>query len=199
MKRIIFLFLITLVSISSFGFVSAVGAQTRRDRIVIREAERISNDSFRFFVRTSKGANVYAVRQPSAKMLGAIDNGLQKLFAVARKYNYKKRLDYSDYTIFIAAADRKTDANGNYSPDIAVAANQYAGSVYDQGGFIYAAGMVVAYDPCAFLIGEHTDDFQRVSDIVRYEGEHLILFHNDRGFYRETADHSRGGGHPILH
>ena len=38
----------------------------------------------------------------------------------------------------------------------------------------------------------------KVSNVVRYEGEHLVLYHNDRQKYRETADHSRGGGHPIL-
>jgi hypothetical protein len=70
--------------------------------------------------------------------------------------------------------------------------------MYDKGGYIFAAGMVVAYQPCAFLIGEHTKDFNRISDVVRYEGEHLVLYHNDRKRFNETADHSKGGGHPIL-
>ncbi len=131
-------------------------------------------------------------------MLNAIDQGLADLFAVARRNNYFKRLSYSDYTIFIAKADRTKDSNKQYSPDIAIPSAQYAGSVYDQGGFIYAAGMVLAYNPCAFVIAEHTKDSQRVSDVVRYEGEHLILYHNDRRRYNKTADHSQGGGHPIL-
>ncbi|MBK8150871.1 MAG: hypothetical protein IPK58_22375 [Acidobacteria bacterium] len=54
------------------------------------------------------------------------------------------------------------------------------------------------FQPCAFMIGEHTKDFNRVSDVVRYEGEHIVLFHNDRKRYQETADHSKGGSHPIL-
>ena len=33
---------------------------------------------------------------------------------------------------------------------------------------------------------------------VRFEGEHIVLYQNDRRRYQETADHSRGGGHPIL-
>jgi hypothetical protein len=107
-------------------------------------------------------------------------------------------LNYSDYTIFIARADRNKDSAGNYSPDIAVAANQYAGSVYDQGGYVYAAGMVVGYNPSAFMIAEHERNLQRITDVVRYEGEHIVLYHNDRRKYRETADHSKGGGHPIL-
>lgn len=108
------------------------------------------------------------------------------------------RLNYSDYTIYIARSDRTTNAAGEYSPDFAVGASQYAGSVYDQGGYIYAAGMVIANNPCTFMIAEHERNFERVSDVVRYEGEHLVLYHNDRRRYAETADHSRGGGHPIL-
>lgn len=100
--------------------------------------------------------------------------------------------------IFIANADRTKNAAGEYSPDIAIGAAQYAGSVYDQGGFIYAAGIIVSNKPLAFMIAEHTKNFERVSEAVRNEGEHLVLYHNDRSRYRATADHSRGGGHPIL-
>jgi len=173
-------------------------AQSRADRVLINEARRITKDNFPVSTETPKGARVFSVSQPNSKMLDAIDKGLSDLFTVARKNKYQKRLSYSDYTIFIAKADRNKDINKNYSPDIAVGAAQYAGSVYDQGGFIYAAGMVLAYNPCAFVFAEHTKDFQRVSDIVRFEGEHLILYHNDRRLYNKTADHSQSGGHPIL-
>lgn len=182
----------------SILFSQSISGQSRVDRILINEATRITNDSFPIFATTPKGARVYAVIQPNSAMLDAIDKGLTDLFAIAKKNNYKKRLTYSDYTIFIAKADRTQDRDKNYSPDIAVSAGQYAGSVYDQGGFIYAAGMVLAYNPCAFVFAEHTKDYSRVSNVVRYEGEHLILYHNDRKRYNETADHSQGGGHPIL-
>ncbi len=102
------------------------------------------------------------------------------------------------YAIFIAKADRNRESQGKYSPDIAVGAAQYAGTGYDQGGYIYAAGMVIAFNPGAFVIADHTSNFQRVSDIVRYEGEHIVLYNNDRRRYTRTADHSQGGGHPIL-
>jgi len=190
--RIISLFIFSVV------FFQTIAAQSRADRVLINEAERITKDNFSISTETPKGARVYAVRQPSSKMLNAIDKGLADLFATAQKNNYRKRLNYSDYTIFIARADRTQDGSKNYSPDIAIGAAQYAGSVYDQGGFIYAAGMVLAYNPCAFVFAEHTKDFQRVSDVVRFEGEHLILYHNDRKLYGKTADHSQGGGHPIL-
>ncbi|MDM7923532.1 MAG: hypothetical protein QUS14_14635, partial [Pyrinomonadaceae bacterium] len=160
--------------------------------------DSISGDRFTVQTRTPLGANIYAVRRPNSAMLNAIDKGLSDLFAVARKNGYKRRLNYSDYTIYIAKADRQQSADGQYSPDIAVGAAQYAGSVYDQGGYVYAAGMVISFSPMAFVIAEHTRDLNRVSDVVRFEGEHLVLYHNDRRRYSRTADHSQGGGHPIL-
>lgn len=133
-------------------------------------------------------------------MVAAIDKGFEDLFVISKKqdYKFKKRLNHSNYTVYIARPDRTKHKTGIYSPDIAIAPNQYAGTEYDQGGFIYAAGMVVSFDPCAFIIAEHTKDFKRVSNVVRYEGEHLVLYHNNRRLFNQTADHSKGGGHPIL-
>jgi hypothetical protein len=162
------------------------------------EAERITGDRFTVTTRTPRGAFILSFKQPSQEMLAAIDRGLTDLFALARKNRYFQRLNYSEYTIYIAKPDRTKDQNGRYSPDLAVPADQYAGTDYDQGGFVYAAGMVVAFRPMAFIIAEHTREFDRVADVVRYEGEHLILYHNDRPRYEATKDHSRGGAHPIL-
>lgn len=188
LKATVFAALLLLLSVDSFA----------QNRQVLAEAQRITGDRFTVSTKTPRGANVYAVNRPNAQMLQAIDKGLTDLFAVARKNRYTKRLNYSDYSIFIGKADRTTNAAGQYSPDIAVRAAQYAGTDYDQGGFIYAAGMVISFSPMAFVIAEHEKDMQRVSDLVRFEGEHLVLYHNDRRRYNQTADHSQGGGHPIL-
>jgi len=171
---------------------------TCAQRSAVAAAERISGDNFTISVNTPNGAHVYAVSRPSGATLAAIDSGLSELFAVARKNGYSRRLNYGDYTVFIAKADRTKDSTGAYSPDVAIGAAQYAGSVFDQGGYIYVAGMVVANDPCAFLIAEHTKDLGRITNVVRYEGEHLVLYHNDRQRYLATMDHSKGGAHPIL-
>lgn len=178
-----------------FLYADSIKAQ---NRTVLNQAQQITGDKFNVSATTPKGAKVYAVKKPNNQTLNAIDKGLTDLFAVARKNKYRQRLNYSDYTIYIAKADRIKDSAGQYSPDIAVGAAQYAGTDYDQGGFIYAAGMVIAFNPNTFLIAEHTKNFNRLSDVVRYEGEHLVLYHNDRRRYSETADHSQGGGHPIL-
>ncbi len=192
-----------LSSLVFFFFQTPIQSQSRSSRLqsaLIARAQKITGDRFRFFRRSPKGARIYSVKKPTKSMISAIDKGLDDLFAISKqkKYRFRKRLTHSSYSIFIAKADRKKDSRGKYSPDIAVAANQYAGSKYDKGGYIYAAGMVVAFNPCAFVIAEHTKDFKRVSNVVRYEGEHLVLYHNNRRFFNRTADHSKGGGHPIL-
>ena len=170
-------------------------AQNQR---TLAQAEKVSGDKFTFIAKTPKGANVYGAKKPSTESLKAIDKGLIDLFAVARKNNYRNRLNFSDYTIYIGKADRVNDADGNYSPAISIGSAQYAGTVFDKGGYIYVAGMVLSNEPCAFLVPEHTKNFNGLSDYVRYEGEHLILYHNDRRRYSATADHSKGGSHPIL-
>ncbi|HEX8890908.1 MAG TPA: hypothetical protein VF779_17290 [Pyrinomonadaceae bacterium] len=179
-------------------FAQKVRAQGGIDPRLVARARQITGDDFTVLTKTPRGASVVARANPSAQVLQAIDDGLTELFNVARRHGYNSRLNYSDYTIFIARADRTRDSQGNYSPDIAVSAGQYAGSYYDQGGYVYAAGMVMAFNPCAFIIAEHEKDFGRITNVVRYEGEHLVLYYNDRALYEKTADHSRGGGHPIL-
>jgi hypothetical protein len=161
-------------------------------------AQRYSGDNFTVEALTPRGVRVYAVNRPNPQTLNAVDSGLAELFAVARRHGYNARTSFSDYTVFIGRADRTRDSAGAYSPDIAVGAAQYAGSVYDKGGYVFAAGMVLSMEPGAFLIAEHDRDFGRVSNVARYEGEHIILYHNDRRLYSQTADHSRGGGHPII-
>ena len=178
-------------------FVNAQPALAQNPR-VRAEAGRITGDTFGVSLRTQQGANVYAVKQPSASVLKAIDQGLTELFAVARKNGYSRRLNYSDYSVYIGRADRTTDYQGQYSPDIQIPVAQYAGTVFDKGGYMYAAGMVISLEPCAFVMAEHTKDLQRISNVVRYEGEHLVLYHNDRPRFEATKDHSRGGTHPIL-
>lgn len=185
------------ISIMGLVAVSALSSVAQNQR-TLAQAEKVSGDKFTFSARTPKGVNVYGAKKPSADSLKAIDKGLADLFAVARKNNYRSRLNFSDYTIYIGKADRANDGDGIYSPAISIGSAQYAGTVFDKGGYIYVAGMVLSNEPCAFLVPEHTKNFSGLSDYVRYEGEHLVLYHNDRRRYSATADHSKGGSHPIL-
>lgn len=193
---------ILVVVLLSYCFLAGddrvVFAQSADDLKVKAYAERVSNDSFTIKTKTPKGARIYAVKKPNKELLRAIDKGLTDLFTLAKKNGYSAKTKHSDYTIYIARADQTDDGSGRYVPVVAVPSGQYKGTVYDAGGFIYAAGMVISNDSCAFLIAEHDKKFNQVSEFVSYEGEHLILYHNDRKRYRETADHSKGGSHPIL-
>lgn len=180
------------------GFISPVKAQGSIAQRLVARARQITGDDFPVYLRTPRGANVFARIAPRADVLNAIDNGLTELFSIARRHGYRSRLNHSSFTIFIARADRTKDSSGAYSPDIVIPARQYAGTMYDQGGYVYAAGMVMEFNHCVFIIAEHDRDLQRISNVVRYEGEHLILYHNDRQLYGRTADHSKGGAHPIL-
>lgn len=171
--------------------------QVNIDRGTIARAESYTKDRFNYFTQTPGGVRVAAVNPPRAEALRAIDAGLSDLFAVARRSGYRARLNHTDYVVFIARPDRTRDRNGAYSPDMAFDAGNYSGSVYDRGGSIYAAGMVPTYSPATLVVAEHDRDFGRMANVVRYEGEHLVLYHNDRRRFQETADHSRGS-HPIL-
>ena len=129
-----------------FSAASFAAAQNRADAGVIAEAEKYSGDKFGFVSKSPKGARVYGVKKPSAQMLAAVDKGLTDLFAVARKNRYNRKLNYSDYVIFIASPDRLKNFEGNYSPDIAIGVAQYAGTIVDKGGYMYVAGMVLGYN-----------------------------------------------------
>jgi len=139
----------------------ALSHQPVNSQLVAR-AEQVTGDRFRFSTSTPKGVWVVAVNAPHSDVLSAIDQGFTELFAVAQRHGYRNHLAFSDYTVFIGRADRTHDSSGQYSPDIAVPAGQYAGGYYDQGGFIYAAGMVLAFAPSAFVIAEHERDLSRI-------------------------------------
>jgi len=189
--------LVLITMVLSLGQVAAVPPRPVSPALIAR-ARQITGDSFPVTTTTPRGVTILARKMPRAEVLRAIDQGFNDLFAVARRYGYRNRLSHTDYTLFLARPDRLKDSRGQYSPDISVAAMQYAGSDYDQGGFIYAAGMVLAFNPSAFVIAEHDHDFGRIANVVRYEGEHIVLYYNNRALYERTADHSRGGSHPIL-
>lgn len=189
----------TFLFIGLFGIAHSLFAQTVIPENLVRQAENLSGDTFRVFTKTQKGVTIYALRKPGKQMLKAIDKGFNDLFTIAKKNGYYSYLKPSNYIIFIVHPDRLIDSNGNYVPNFAIPVGQYAGTDYDQGGFMYAAGMVIGYNPGAFIIAETAKNFEQVSEIVRFEGEHIVLYHNDRQRYNETADHSKGGGHPILH
>ena len=194
-------FALLVAGLILLAFGSNVHSQESRSFTgALAEAEKVSGDYFRFETKSPKGARILSAKRVSEPMARAIDRGLDDLFDAAReeRKGYRKKMRHQDYVIFVGNADRIKNTKGEYSPDIAVGAAQYAGTKYDKGGYIFASGMVISPRANAFLIAEHTSDFERVARVVRYEGEHLVLYHNDRRRFTETMDHSKGGGHPIF-
>ncbi|MFZ0750691.1 MAG: hypothetical protein WAM70_15110, partial [Pyrinomonadaceae bacterium] len=157
-------FLVVLAS------VAVVNAQPAVSSGLVARAQQVTGDRFTVATTTPRGVTVVARVTPRPEVLRAIDSGFADLFAAAARRGYRSRLNFRDYTVFIGRADRTRDSSGQYSPDIAVVAGQYRGSVYDQGGYVFAAGMVLSNSPLAFVIAEHERDWQRISNVVRYEG-----------------------------
>src|SRR5687767_14881097 len=100
--------LLMLITVSFLTGAAGATARAQNAR-VLAQAERVTGDRFTVALRTPRGANIYAVRRPAANVLAAIDKGLTDLFAVARKNRYSLRLNYSDYSVYIARADRTTN------------------------------------------------------------------------------------------
>ena len=191
--------LLFVILLAAFNLLAVeAGAKQNREGRLVRRAEAATGDRFTFAAETRGGVRVFAVTKPQPEMLRAIDDGFRDLFVIARRNGYRERLHLTDYTVFIARPDRTHDRNKAYSPALKIAAQGYTGSQYDQGGYIFVAGMVLTLDPCSFIVPEHTGEWARVAEVVRYEGEHLVLYHNDRARFDATMDHSRGGAHPIL-
>ncbi len=190
--------IITFIITILIGLTNLASAQMIIPKGLMQKAEDLSGDKFAFNAKTKKGVTIFAYEKPSQEMLKGIDKGLDDLFKIAKKHKYKAKTKHSQYVIFIAKSDRDLDFYGNYIPNFQIPVAQYAGTDYDKGGFMYAAGMVLWAEPCAFMIAKHDKKFEQVSEVVRFEGEHLILYHNDRPKYDATADHSKGGSHPIL-
>src|SRR5467141_4303859 len=123
------------VALIAFSLQAAGRSYRSINPALVSRAEQITGDSFPVVTTTPRGVTVFARTTPRVDLLNAIDRGFADLFAVAQRHGYRNRLRFSDYTVFIGRADRTKDSSGQYSPDIAVPAQQYAGSEYDQGGF----------------------------------------------------------------
>ena len=120
------------------------------------------------------------------------DRAFNELFRIARQYNYTEAMSIPAYQVHLF--DRSPMC---ITPAFLLRAN---GSPWDQTDYdkdrkpgkvlLCAAGMTLS--PWSMLI---VDDAATVETIVRYEGEHLILIHNDQDRWEATIGiHA----HPIL-
>lgn len=94
-------------------------------------------------------------------------------------------------------ASEKTPG-GNWA--IRVPTGQYEDGEYDQGGFIYAAEIVVTIPELGIdtiAIADQRESLQVAANVVDYGREHWGLAWLDYWKYRETLTHASGKGHPI--
>lgn len=148
--------------------------------------------------QTPRGATVYSYENVTPSNLDNIDAGLARLFDIAaRVYGYRNGLNFSDYRIILFK--RSALCTGT-AIGFAVRADVYDGSEYDKDprpgvGVVCAAGLSAEFEsPLAVVV----QDDSIIKDATLFEGEHLILYKNDRLKWQETLFHQNGAGHPIL-
>lgn len=133
----------------------------------------------------------------SAEQKIAINSGLREVFERAIDKGYQVGLDPRNYTIVFLESQLRNDL-----PVFRMITNDYENTVFDQGGFIYAAED--AYDPerCIILLPQYPYDRPDLNEslarAVGYGAEHCILNHNDHALYEATKVHNQNAGHPLF-
>lgn len=130
----------------------------------------------------------------------AIERGLKECFERAKKAGYDRPLNLSDYIVAIVGDCIRSPEGKIWSYKLP--AGPYAGTSWDLGGFILAAGqMIAAGEPFGNIIvlPEHKGtDFDQLSTIAGYEAEHIILCWCDGDKFEATKVHGTNAGHPLF-
>jgi len=136
----------------------------------------------------------------NAQEIAAIEAGLTECFARARTHNYDRPLNLSDYKVAIIGDCERSPEAGIWS--FRVDAGPYAGTEWDMGGYVLAAGQVLTIGtPHGNIIAipEHQGtDLEELAQVAGYEAEHIILAHCDWPKFEATQVHGAGTGHPLF-
>lgn len=150
-------------------------------------------------LRTPQGAEVFSGYAINTELLPLIDAGINRLneIASAAPNNYSNLASPSAYKVYLFPRSPRCE-----NPAFLIKANtsQNDGSIWDKDErpgkvALCAAGMVVGSESNEMLV---VDDAGIMPTIVRYEGEHLALFHVHRERFEATKYHSATSYHPIL-
>lgn len=149
---------------------------------------------------TPQGATVFSGSAINAELLPLIDAGINRLnqIASAEPNNYTNLAAPSAYKIYLFPRSPRCE-------NAAFLVESQSSPEYDNGEWdknpapgkvaLCAAGMVVGTNDNSMLV---VDDVGTMPTIVRFEGEHLALFHVDRPRYEATKFHTATSYHPIL-
>lgn len=163
---------------------------------------QLSNDHT---LGTPKGAIIASARSINPSFAPLVDGGLDDLFRIASlpPNNYDvSSLSHRMYRIWLYPRSSHCEnpaflVNGTGSP--------YEGTEWDKDPsptrcLLCAAGMTVmqGYPTITGAGMVITNDTGIMRTIVRYEGEHSLLFYLDPERYNATQYHAEGSGHPIL-
>ena len=173
--------------------------------------------SDKYVAVTPKGAHVHSGTRIDPAKLAAVDAGLDRLFRIAANppYNYTGFSTHSNYTIWLVP---RSDLCVNPGFTEVVTSAQWPDG-YDE---VYTDSSNNHWDKdpraghCLLCISgfmavgaghqdQHAlgmavvDDLGLLPTIVRYEGEHNLLYEVDRPKFEATQFHyGTNGGHPIL-
>ena len=136
---------------------------------------------------------------PTEAEIAAMENGLARCFEKARRQGYDRPLNLGDYKIAIVNSIRAPESH-LWSYKLPV--GPYAGTEWDLGGYILAAGQMVAvgepYGNILAIPDHHGTDLEELSLILEYEAEHVILAFCDPEKFEATKVHGAGQGHPLF-
>lgn len=139
-------------------------------------------------IQTPKGASVGGYTMPEGVILQRADEGLTELFRLSRQYDYTYGLYYGFWQVWLFETSTKCIAPGftvraDGSPwDNLPPPNDFDKDPRPGKVLLCVAGMTVG--DSAMLVANHES---HMANIVRFEGEHLVLLHNDRPKYEATA------------
>lgn len=149
-----------------------------------------------YSAQTPKGVTVRSASAIQPDVLVIIDRQLDDLFRIAAAKGYTGFARHPNYGIRLVPRDPRCDA---ISFLIIRPGTNYDGSEYDKDprpGFVSlcAAGRFTPEDGMIHVTAEGV----ATSQIVRYEGEHKLLYQVNGLLYEQTKVHGQGQGHPIL-
>lgn len=200
-KTLLLVTLLSLLTIASF-YSSSCGSSepSFTDRV-----KNIQNRS----QTTSNGVKIWVENGASVSVeeKTAIEEGLNEVFNRARLRNYSAPLTLPEYTVAIMGNSERAPESGIWC--YRLPAGAYAGTPWDLGGYILAAGATVFYsldnpsEGNVMAIPDHKqthtpEDLANLSRVVAYEAEHIILRHSDFPLWQATKVHTPTTGHPLF-
>lgn len=199
METINFILVITLI-VGTFALIIWYAKKRKRDKALADLIKDLPIDPAKLVhsAVTELGIGVRSVNPVNNVTLECIDAGFLRINNIVRTnpYNYTNGIYINDFTVWVLPNSPRASSD---MPSFERPAGAYAGTEYDQGGYILAAGEFLPnINPFPIVIAEATENSRSYSvNAVSYELEHLYAYLNDRPLYETTKYHTSSTSHPI--